>query len=335
MQDRAEGIGSQHRNLSDILAKIIFAFGALSTAYHLYVLMVQPIQPWILRSFHLTSSGILVFALIPWKADKKSEGPNLLDYSLAFLLVTTTIYLIVDFDSILYRVGVDPNGYDVLFATITFLIILEMGRRLQGYVLPILALVCLAYALWGDYLPGLWGHRGYSFQRVVTYLYSLEGIFGPPLAASSTFIILFILFGAALQSSGAGRLFIDTSLAIAGGARGGPAKVAVFASSLFGTMSAQFGDERGDDRHLHHPPDEEHRLSTRLCRSRRNRRFHRRAAHASRYGGDGVRDGRGDRYSLSQNRRGRPHTGHSLLRGGLFHDRRRGQKLRTERTTQE
>ena len=237
MQDRAEGIGSQHRNLSDILAKIIFAFGALSTAYHLYVLMVQPIQPWILRSFHLTSSGILVFALIPWKADKKSEGPNLLDYSLAFLLVTTTIYLIVDFDSILYRVGVDPNGYDVLFATITFLIILEMGRRLQGYVLPILALVCLAYALWGDYLPGLWGHRGYSFQRVVTYLYSLEGIFGPPLAASSTFIILFILFGAALQSSGAGRLFIDTSLAIAGGARGGPAKVAVFASSLFGTMS--------------------------------------------------------------------------------------------------
>ena len=237
MQDRAEGIGSQHRNLSDILAKIIFAFGALSTAYHLYVLMVQPIQPWILRSFHLTSSGILVFALIPWKADKKSEGPNLLDYSLAFLLVTTTIYLIVDFDNMLYRVGVDPNGYDVLFATITFLIILEMGRRLQGYVLPILALVCLAYALWGDYLPGLWGHRGYSFQRVVTYLFSLEGIFGPPLAASSTFIILFILFGAALQSSGAGRLFIDTSLAIAGGARGGPAKVAVFASSLFGTMS--------------------------------------------------------------------------------------------------
>ena len=74
--------------------------------------------------------------------------------------------------------------------------------------------------------------------RTITYLFSLEGIFGPPLAASSTFIILFILFGSALQSSGAGRrLFIDTSLAIAGGARGGPAKVAVFASSLFGTMS--------------------------------------------------------------------------------------------------
>ena len=228
---------ARHRIVPSVLGRTLFVAGALGAVFHIYVLMVQPIQPWVLRAVHLSLTASLTFLLIAATARGRERGPGIADYALVVLAWATVLYIMIDFDAVLYRVGVTPNTYDVVFATVTFLLILEMGRRLQGLVLPTLAVICVAYAMFGDLLPGLWGHRGYSFERTITYLYSVDGIYGQAMAASATFIMFFIIFGTVLQRSGAGRLFIDTALALAGQAKGGPAKVAVVASSLFGTMS--------------------------------------------------------------------------------------------------
>ena len=101
-----------------------------------------------------------------------------------------------------------------------------------------IATVFVIYAFVGKYLPGFLHHRGYSLQRVVCHLfYNTEGIMGTPIGACSTFIFLFILFGALLEKTGIGQFFIDVCNAIAGGASGGPAKVAVLSSALLGTVS--------------------------------------------------------------------------------------------------
>ena len=211
--------------------------GVIGAGFHIYVLMVQPIQPWLLRATHLSLTASMAFILMPSHPGKKSKGPSLIDFLFVTAACSTTLYLIVDFQGILYRVGVQPIFMDVFFATITLIVIIEMGRRLQGYVLPALALLSLLYAIYGDFFPGLWGHRGYPFARSITFLYSLDGIYSDPLAASATFVMLFILFGSVLHRSGAGEFFINLAMAIAGGARGGPAKVSVLASSFFGMMS--------------------------------------------------------------------------------------------------
>jgi TRAP transporter 4TM/12TM fusion protein len=233
----AQAPDARHRTLHDGLGQVLMVVGALGALFHIYVLMVQPIQPWVLRAVHLSLTASLTFLLIAATARGRERGPGLADYALVLLAWATAFYIMIDFDAVLYRVGVTPNIYDVVLASITFLLIIEMGRRLQGMVLPVLALICVAYAIFGDLLPGLWGHRGYSYERTITYLYSVDGIYSHALAASATFIMFFIIFGTVLQRSGAGRLFMDTALALAGHTKGGPAKVAVVASALLGTVS--------------------------------------------------------------------------------------------------
>lgn len=113
-----------------------------------------------------------------------------------------------------------------------------MTRRTNGWILPSIAIFFLAYALLGKYLPySLGGHRGYSFARVFSYITGMDGMLSTPLATSASFVFLFFLFSAFLASTGAGQFFIDIAMAVAGGKRGGPAKVAVIGSALFGTIS--------------------------------------------------------------------------------------------------
>src|SRR5690606_35862488 len=107
-----------------------------------------------------------------------------------------------------------------------------------GASLSIVALVFIAYALGGQWLPGWLAHRGLTLEVTIDQTYfTTEGIFGVPLAVAGTYVILFIVFGAFLEKSGAGQFFMNFANAIAGGARGGPGKVAVVSSSLFGTIS--------------------------------------------------------------------------------------------------
>jgi len=121
---------------------------------------------------------------------------------------------------------------------ITILLVLEATRRAIGPELPIVVIVFLLYAYFGPYMPGYFAHRGYSLERIIEHLYmQTEGIFGIPLGVSSSFVFLFILFGAVLNKTGMGKFFIDLSMALAGHTTGGPAKVAVIASGFVGSIS--------------------------------------------------------------------------------------------------
>ncbi|MCJ7595387.1 MAG: TRAP transporter fused permease subunit, partial [Desulfobacterales bacterium] len=133
--------------------------------------------------------------------------------------------------------GVDPNGYDVLFSVIFTGIVLEMTRRTTGWALVITALVAILYGVLGQYLPGLLNHRGYSLSRLISYLYSVDGIMGVPIRASATYVFIFVLFGAFLDASGGAMFFIEFARSTAGSRRGGPGKVSIVSSSLIGTVS--------------------------------------------------------------------------------------------------
>lgn len=126
---------------------------------------------------------------------------------------------------------------EFLVALAGVVLIMELTRRVAGLALLIITAVFLAYAFAGPWLPGILEHRGYSLQRFFTYIYTDNGILGPTTAVSSTYIILFITFAAFLQASRVGDYFVNFAFAAAGRARGGPAKVAVFASGLMGMIN--------------------------------------------------------------------------------------------------
>jgi TRAP transporter 4TM/12TM fusion protein len=127
---------------------------------------------------------------------------------------------------------------DVIMGTILILLVLEAARRSAGWPVPIVAIFFLLYALLGPYLPEFLIHKGYSIKRISTYLaLSTDGVFGVPLGVSATFIFLFILYGAILQKSGAGKFFTDLAFSVTGWSRGGPAKAAVTSSCFFGMIS--------------------------------------------------------------------------------------------------
>ncbi|MGE5606129.1 MAG: TRAP transporter permease, partial [Bacteroidota bacterium] len=125
-----------------------------------------------------------------------------------------------------------------IMGAITMLLIVEDTRRSTGWALPILVGVCILYALFGAYLPDPFGHRGYSLTRLISAEYiGLDGIFGTPIEVSSTFIILFTIYGAMLEFSGAGKFFVDFALGCMGKKRSGPGRAVTFASFLLGTVS--------------------------------------------------------------------------------------------------
>jgi len=124
-----------------------------------------------------------------------------------------------------------------IFGAITTILVLEASRRVLGYVLPAIAVITILYALFGANLPGILGHRGYSLQRAMVTIFSDQGVYGTPVGVSATTIYIFLLFGSFLAVSGADQIFQNLSVALAGRKRGGPAKIAVLSSMLFGSIS--------------------------------------------------------------------------------------------------
>jgi TRAP transporter 4TM/12TM fusion protein len=153
------------------------------------------------------------------------------------LSLVSFIYPILAFEGQIHRQGM-PNTWDLIFGGITILVVLEASRRVIGPSISIVAIVFLLYAAYGQYVPGLLGHRPFPLSRIIEFQYlTTEGIFGIPLGVSSTFVFLFILFGAFIIKCGMGKFFTDLSMSIAGASPGGPAKVAVIASGFEGMIS--------------------------------------------------------------------------------------------------
>ncbi|MBI4634896.1 MAG: TRAP transporter fused permease subunit [Candidatus Rokubacteria bacterium] len=209
--------------------------------YHVYVRVT-----WYAPDQHaqlfltLAMSLVLAFLLFPARKGRTRDRVPWTDLGLAALSLGCVGYMFGYYDYVVNRF---PTAHplalaDELVGALAILLVLEATRRTIGISLPIVALCFLAYGLLGPWLPGVLHHRGLTLEITIDQTYfTTEGIFGVPLAVAGSYVILFIIFGVFLEKSGAGQFFMNFANAIAGGARGGPGKVSVVSSSLFGTIS--------------------------------------------------------------------------------------------------
>jgi TRAP transporter 4TM/12TM fusion protein len=225
------------RELIRPLAIAVAVIGFCMSLFHIWVLIFRPIDPWYFRTLHVVLGGILLYALVPGWTGSGKRQPHLVDYIFIAMLVAPTIYIFVVFDEWIYRVGVVPTNWDFFFSVLFVIAVWEMARRATGWPLAILCVLFILYGHFGNYLPGLFYHKGYSWPRMMTYLFSLDGILSLPIQASAHYIFLFVLFGAFVEASGAGKFFVDFARCMAGRLRGGPAKVSIISSALIGTAS--------------------------------------------------------------------------------------------------
>ena len=181
---------------------------------------------------------VLGFLLNPATKNGDRTKYSIMDIILALIGLSGLLYIIFNYFTIHNERMSQPIVWDYVFAIITILALLEVSRRSVGLFIPMLTLGAIIYALFGPYFGGIIGHAGFSLERLLFRFYmTTEGIFGMTLSIATTFIVLFILFGAFLNASGATRLFNDLAVAIAGQRRGGPAQVAILSSALTGSLS--------------------------------------------------------------------------------------------------
>lgn len=235
--EELENEGSPKRELIGFEKKLMYFVGLAMALFHIYALAIRPTTTWALYCGHMAFGFTLCFAT--YRMSKKSGEQKIPLYDWILIIATwlCALYIIVEGDLMQYRVGVNPTNMDVIIGVTLVILVLEITRRTCGNILPSIAIIFLIYAKFGNYVPGLLNHKGYSWSNIFSFMASLDGIFSTPMSASATMVFLFIIFGAFLEKSGSGKFFMDASLGLAGRYRGGPAKVAIISSALFGTVS--------------------------------------------------------------------------------------------------
>lgn len=234
-QQVMEELDSQLKDVSwgkrDILSKIITVLAISLGIFQLYTAQFGTLTGIKQRAVHLTVVLVLAFLI---RARKKNK---ILNIGFAALSAFAGGYIFIVERELSLRVGV-VYKIDVVFGVIMIAMLLVATKYLLGWALPIIASICLLYIAIGKYLPSPLNHRGYSLSRVIGYMFlQSDGIWGSPIATSATVIAIFILFGAFLKHSGATTFITELSLGCFGHVRGGPAKVAIAASCLFGSIS--------------------------------------------------------------------------------------------------
>lgn len=216
---------------------IVAALALSASVFHLYTAVFGLRSAMYQRSIHWLFMGGLMFLLYPVSKNRPKNRIDWWDWVFAGLLIAGCLNIILNWEVITMREGA-PITSDIYWGTIMILLVLEGTRRAMGLPLPIMATIALVYAFLGPYFPGILSHGGFALDEIAPFQYlRTDGIFGVPLGVSASFIFLFVLFGAVLSVSGAGQFFIDLSIALTGKSRGGPAKAAVVASALMGTVS--------------------------------------------------------------------------------------------------
>lgn len=203
--------------------------------FTLYTALFGSMTPVLQRGIHLVIVGALIYLLYPSKSLGKIS--RFTDVVLSCSMIGAGAYLYYAYQTINERIGF-LDQWDLLFGSAFVLLLMEGCRRVVGWALTLIAGAFLLYAFFGSVVPGFFGHGGYSIERMVTTMYlTTEGVFGPAAAAAATFVAVFIMFGTFLEKTGASQVFVDLATAIGGKRRGGPAKVAVFASALTGSIN--------------------------------------------------------------------------------------------------
>lgn len=206
-------------------------------AFHFYTAAFGVFIAQLQRPVHLIFACVLGFLVVPVLKGKKVGIPGLLLSLLAFFCFGYNIYHYQEIT--LRQILVDPlSPLAITLGGISLLLVLEITRRVIGGALPAVAALSLIYAFVGPYLPGVIAHRGFTPYDVIDYLcFGLDGVYGMPVGVSATYIFLFIILGTFLEYTGVGNFIMDLGKLLAGGTRGGPAKIAAITSALFGSIS--------------------------------------------------------------------------------------------------
>lgn len=228
---------SNTRNLKGIIFVVISLIMVAFSLFQLYTGAFGQFTAYIQRTVHLGFALVLIFLLFPARKKGAKHKIAWYDFVLALLSIAVTVYWPLYYDTLVQQFGGITQAQMVIGA-MAILLVLEATRRAVGLPITIIAICFLLYALFGQYMPGMLIHRGLTLEQLIHSMYfTTEGILGTPLQVSSTYIYLFLLFGAFLVQTGVGNYFNDLAISIAGKRTGGPAKVAIFSSALQGTIS--------------------------------------------------------------------------------------------------
>ncbi|MDC3424223.1 TRAP transporter permease [Aquibacillus sp. 3ASR75-11] len=212
---------------------IILFVSLLLAGFHLYTASFGILPSYFQSSFHWGAIATIIFLLKPLKI----KSLRIVDYALILINWYLVFYLITVQDELVTRAGAYTTQ-EVLLGILALLIGLEAARRTLGYILPVLSILFIFYAMFGNLFPGMLQTASFSLDRISPYLYTgNDGLFGQVLLVSAQFIFLFVLFGAILNITGAGTFFVNLAYSIAGKVSGGPAQAAVLSSMLMGTIN--------------------------------------------------------------------------------------------------
>lgn len=216
---------------------VIKAAAIILSVFHFYTAGFGNLAMIKQRSFHLAFVMFLVFLLFPASKRMSKKRMFFLDPIIAFLALGCNFYVFYRYDIIARNSGI-LQPLDLIVGAILIVLVLEACRRTSGLALPALMIIALLYCYYGRYFPGFLHHAGLSLRRIIQFMiWSSEGIYGLVLGVSSTYLFLFVLFGCILEKTGLSAVINDLALSVAGGLRGGPAKVSVIASACMGTIS--------------------------------------------------------------------------------------------------
>ncbi|MEW6706284.1 MAG: TRAP transporter permease [Pseudomonadota bacterium] len=235
------------RPLSAAAATLVGALLILLSLFHYYTAGFGLLQEVTHRGVHLAFVLGLIFLVFPHRhallerpAAHRLLAPGSVpwfDWLLAIAIAAAVLYIPWIFDDLAFRVG-NPLLQDVVMGSILIVALLEATRRSMGWPLPLIAIIFMAYALAGPVFPGLLKHAGASWSQLVNHQYlTSQGIYGVAVGVVATYVFHFVLFGVLATRIGLGQLFLDVASAIAGRYAGGPAKVSVFGSAMFGMLS--------------------------------------------------------------------------------------------------
>lgn len=236
---------ARFRPLSPALGWFAAAALFVLSCYHTYTAGYGIPQATTHRGLHLAFTlGLTFLAFAAWGRGRVPQGAvwaplglPIWDWALAILGVVSALYVPWIFNDLAFRVG-NPLPIDVLMGTILIAVLLEATRRAMGWPLPVIAILFMLYAYFGQSMPGVLVHPGASWSNIVNHLYlTSQGIYGTALGVISTYVFHFVLFGVLATRIGLGQLFIDLASAVAGRFSGGPAKVSVLSSALLGSIS--------------------------------------------------------------------------------------------------
>ena len=237
MLEDVEAEFNYRKKIDPFWMKVIIGLSVMFVGYHMVTAGIGIPEVYKHRTVHL--GFLLGLGWLYFPATKRSPKgkPSVIDLVLFALTIVVTVLTVINRDAYLLRGGVLSMS-DYIVGSVVMVLVLEATRRTVGGQMLWISIICLVYMWAGPYIPGVFSHRGQSIKRIIQAMYSGgEGIFGMPLGVSSTYLIIFIILAAILDKSGLGKLFNDIALGVGGRFSGGPAKVAVVASALTGTIS--------------------------------------------------------------------------------------------------